>query len=214
MAKVRITVRVPVQQLAIVAALPLVAGAHVPSERFSFVGFLTCQPMSTWINNVGCTSRTSYQLVSRIVRQYLAYHAILGNVTARIVRALGKRCVLVQCYSNYCAESYSVRYGMSVRFRINIAYLSALVCLSGACDPGPLLYPRDRQGVSAAVTNAFVLRCASRDWLLDFPSVRVSRLPQDMAVPSRCRRRESPEKIQILKTDVSYDFSRITIFER
>ena len=39
-------------------------------------------------------------------------------------------------------------------------------------------------------------------------------LPQDVAVPSRCRRRESPETIQILKIAVSYDFSRINMTKR
>ena len=45
-------------------------------------------------------------------------------------------------------------------------------------------------------------------------SVRQSRfrgLPQDAAVPSRCRRRDSPEKMKILKIAVSYDFSRINM---
>ena len=45
-------------------------------------------------------------------------------------------------------------------------------------------------------TNAFVLSRASRSWLL-FRLSRFRGLPQDAAVPSRCRRRESPEKIQI-----------------
>ena len=34
-----------------------------------------------------------------------------------------------------------------------------------------------------------------------------------MAVPSRCPRRDSPEKIQILKTDVSYDYFADNYFE-
>ena len=68
---------------------------------------------------------------------------------------------------------------------------------------------------SGQVTNAFVLRRASRDWpAWIFCLSRFRGLPQDMAVPSRCSRRESLEKIQILKIVVSYDFSRINTTEQ
>ena len=57
------------------------------------------------------------------------------------------------------------------------------------------------------ITNAFVLRRASRDWpVLSVCLSPLRGLPQDVAVPSRCPRRESPEKVQILKIAVSYDF--------
>ena len=75
----------------------------------------------------------------------------------------------------------------------------------------PHPYPTD-QSSKDRVTNAFVLRCASRAACI-FRLSPLRGLPQDMAVPSRYPRRESPEKVQILKT-VSYDFSRITITEQ
>ena len=58
----------------------------------------------------------------------------------------------------------------------------------------------------------FVFRRASRPWL--FCLSRFRGLPQDVAVPSRFRRRESPETIQIKKLTVSYDFSQINMPER
>ena len=84
--------------------------------------------------------------------------------------------------------------------------------LKTICQPGGPL-DRIRDNVTDSVTNAFVLRRASRSWLFR-QSVAIRGLPQDMAVPSRCPRRESPEKMKIKKTDVSYDFSRITISKR
>ena len=49
--------------------------------------------------------------------------------------------------------------------------------------------------------------CFARDWpgFSVCLSVAIRGLPQDMAVPSRCLRRESPGKMKILKITVSYD---------
>ena len=47
------------------------------------------------------------------------------------------------------------------------------------------------------ITNAFVLRCASRAACSVRLSVAIRGLPQDVAVPSRCCRRDSPKNVNI-----------------
>ena len=46
------------------------------------------------------------------------------------------------------------------------------------------------------------------------PSVAIRGLPQDMAVPSRCRRRDSPGKMKIKKTDVSSQTENLLIISK
>ena len=53
------------------------------------------------------------------------------------------------------------------------------------------------RGSGYCITNAFVLRCASRAACSVRPSVAIRGLPQDVAVPSRCPRRDSPKNVNI-----------------